>query len=488
MMASARVKPYNGESRWLLLLRLAAAWVCLLAFIPGLNPARLSGLMGKTASLFTTALSYPSMGSSFVRALDRGWITQHALTVLYIGALLTGLATAALGGAVCVSLGNLKMKRLSAAVAGFASAAGMGGIGIIASVYGDFAATSNPDRIEPMLPSGLWVYTASFAVMLLIAFLTRQGLPKTMHTDRYEMDDRNRLLLMILPFLVLVALFAYLPLWGWRIAFFDYRAGYAQTADNFVGFKWLRDLFSNPATQMDIVRVLKNTFAMSGIGIATSWMPIAFAVFLSEVRSVRTKRVIQTFTTIPNFISWVLVYSIAFAIFSTEGFFNSLLKMLGSSAAGENWLMGTSGVWLKMWAWGAWKGLGWGAIIYIAAITGIDPQLYEAATVDGAGRFQKMWHVTVPGLLPTYFVMLLLSIANILTNGMDQYFVFHNHMNHDSIQVLDLYVYQLGLGAMGSSGNMPLATLVGMLKSVISVSLLLGANRVSKWIRGDGIV
>ena len=131
-----------------------------------------------------------------------------------------------------------------------------------------------------------------------------------------------------------------------------------------------------------------------------------------------------------------------------------------------------------------WKGVGWSAIIYISGIAGIDQQLYEAATVDGAGRFQKMWHVTLPGLLPTFVVMLVMSIAGILSNGMDQYLVFSNALNKDTIEVLDLYVYNLGIG----NGSIPLSTVVGMTKSIISVILLFVANSISKLIRGNGVV
>jgi putative aldouronate transport system permease protein len=226
---------------------------------------------------------------------------------------------------------------------------------------------------------------------------------------------------------------------------------------------------------------------MSGLGIATSWLPMAFAILLNEIKNTRFRRFVQTFTTVPNFISWVLVYAIALAIFSTDGFINtaaSALGLLAEGATGTNYLMGSSHVWLKMLLWGTWKGIGWSAIIYIAGISGIDQQLYEAATVDGAGRFQKMWHVTLPGLIPTYCVMLLMSIANILSNGMDQYLVFENAQNQGYMQVLDLYVYELGIG----NGNIPLSTVIGMVKSVVSVILLFGANGISKAIRGESIV
>ena len=262
------------------------------------------------------------------------------------------------------------------------------------------------------------------------------------------------------------------------------KVGDALTADRFVGFKWFSYLFQNEATKRDVVRVLVNTLAMSGLGILTSWFPMAFAIFLAEIRSMRLRRFIQTLTTVPNFISWVLVYAVAFCIFSTDGFLSSVMVNAGVWSQGKNLLMGESHIWLKMLGWGVWKGLGWSAIMYIAAISAIDPQLYEAATVDGAGRFGKMWHITLPELIPTYMVLLLLSIAGILNNGMEQYLVFENATNTDPITVLDLYVYKLGIG----KGSIPLSTLIGMVKSLVSVALLFGANAISKAVRGSTIV
>ena len=223
---------------------------------------------------------------------------------------------------------------------------------------------------------------------------------------------------------------------------------------------------------------------MSGLGILTSWLPMAFAIFLCEIKNMKFRRVVQTLTTVPNFISWVLVYAIAFCIFSTDGFISSLMVNAGIWSEGVNMLMGGSHVWLQMLAWGLWKGIGWSGIIYIAAISGIDQQLYEAATVDGAGRFQRMWNITVPSLIPTFCVLLLMSIANILSNGMDQYLVFENSTNTNAIMVLDLYVYKLGIG----QGQIPLSTVIGMVKSLVSVTLLFGANGISKLIRGESIV
>ena len=134
--------------------------------------------------------------------------------------------------------------------------------------------------------------------------------------------------------------------------------------------------------------------------------------------------------------------------------------------------------------WGMWKGLGWGAIVYIAAISGIDQQLYEASKIDGAGRFQRMWYITVPGLMSTYLVLLLLTIAGALNNGLEQYLMFQNAATKEPVEVLDLFVYNIGI----DGGRIPLSTVIGMSKSLISIALLLFANKVSKLVRGEGII
>lgn len=305
---------------------------------------------------------------------------------------------------------------------------------------------------------------------------------------RFTIPVKYRLLLMLLPFVILITLFAYLPLAGWRFAFFNYRPGIPLKWSDFVGFDWFMTIVNTPARQAEIVRVVKNTLAMSGLGILTSWCPIAFAVLLSEIKNMRFRKVVQTLTTIPNFISWVLVYSFAFVLFSVDaGLVNRLLMDMGFITRGINFLLESDHIWLKMTAWGMWKGLGWGAIMYLAAIAGIDQELYEAARVDGAGRFRQMWNITIPGLLPTYFVLLMLSIANLINNGMDQYLVFRNAMNKDTIEVLDLYVYTLGFGS-GTTTGIPFATAVSMLKSIVSITLLFAANSLSKLLRGESII
>jgi putative aldouronate transport system permease protein len=300
----------------------------------------------------------------------------------------------------------------------------------------------------------------------------------------HKRKEGRVLFLLSIPFLITVFVFSYLPLAGWSYAFFDYRIGYNLLDCAFVGFKHFLAPFNNPILRQEIGRVLKNTLGMSFLWQLTSFLPMIFAIFLAEITSNKYRRLIQTITTLPNFVSWVLVFSLAYAMFAVDdGFVNRVLINLGVIKSDINFLASPDHIWVKMWLYGQWKGLGWSSIIYIAAITGIDQELYEAAVVDGANRFQKMRYITVPSLIPTFFVLLVLGIGNLLTNGFDQYFVFQNAMNRDNIEVLDLFVYNKGIG--GSSNNISYTTAVGILKSVISVSLFFAANTLSRFVRKE---
>jgi putative aldouronate transport system permease protein len=290
--------------------------------------------------------------------------------------------------------------------------------------------------------------------------------------------------LLILPFLILIFLFSYLPLVGWATAFYDYRPALGIAGSDFVGFQWFEMLVSSPTQLRQIGQVLTNTLAMSFLGFATSLLPVFFAMLLNEIRAPWFRNAVQTLTTLPNFISWVLVYMIAFSLFSTTGLVNSVLNDWGLITAPIKFLDTDEHVWLTMLLWSLWKGLGWGAIMYLAAITAIDPALYESARIDGANRYQIMRHITFPHLMPTYVVLLVLSIANMLNNGMEQYFVFQNAFNKEYIQVLDLYVYNIGI----TGNSLSMATALGMLKSLISVALLVSANAIAKRARGQSII
>ncbi len=293
-----------------------------------------------------------------------------------------------------------------------------------------------------------------------------------------------KLFLLVLPFIILVLLFSYYPLYGWMYAFYDYKPPKTLANCPFVGFKWFASLVSSETKIQQIVQVLKNTFAMSGLTLGTSWLPMIFAVFLNEIRGVKFRKFVQTVTTLPNFVSWVMVYSIAFSLFNSTGMLNSLLLKSGLIEQPILFLQSSSHVWFTQWLWRTWKNLGWAAIMYIAAISSIDDEMIQAARVDGATRMQIIWHITIPSLLPTYFVLLVLNVANFLNNGMEQYYVFQNAFNKEYIQVLDLYVYNMAMG----SGGYSVSVAISMLKSLVSVVLLVIVNGASKRIRGESIL
>lgn len=466
--------------------RIIALVLFILLFIPGANPARISEKISRNVSLFTSAFSYKTYIGNLENILIRGYLPYYVVRIAFAGSLFTCLGIIAIGAGSCMSVGNNKLKRIAHICLLAGSAVAFVSLFVILYAFNLISASPNVDRVSPREPGNILLYFVLLAVIFVCSLVSFVKTPSPEKDEKCKIEAPYQLFLMILPFLILVFLFSYLPLWGWRYAFFDYNAGDTLSMDKWVGLKWFKAPFENEATRNDIIRVLRNTLAMSGLGIAFSWLPMIFAIFLAEIKNSATRRIVQTLTTIPNFISWVLVYAIAFCIFGTEGFISSIMKSLGVWDKGKNMLMGDSHIWLKMWLWGTWKGLGWSAIMYIAAISGIDQQLYEAATVDGAGRFQKIWHITIPELFPTYVVLLILSVSNILSNGMDQYLVFKNPTNKDSIEVLDLYVYQLSFGQTSNS-QIPFSTVVSMFKSLVSVILLFITNKISKWVRGSSI-
>ena len=288
---------------------------------------------------------------------------------------------------------------------------------------------------------------------------------------------RLALTLLALPFVIHILTFAYVPLFGWIFAFYRYRPGIPLRNLTFVGLDNFRNIFifSN-----DIIRVLTNTLALAFLGILMSPLPVIVAILLNEIRLTKFKRTVQTITTIPNFISWVIVYSLAFTIFASGGLLNQFMLQMGFWERPYNILLDYNVVWRFQTALGIWKGLGWGAILYMAAISSIDEELIHAARVDGAGRFRCIWHITVPGVIPTYMVLMLLSISNLLSVGFEQYFVFSNPFVRPRIEVLDLYLFRIGIG----TGDFSFAIAAGILRSFVSIVLLFTANALSKFLRG----
>mgnify|MGYP004550287899 FL=1 len=291
-------------------------------------------------------------------------------------------------------------------------------------------------------------------------------------------------LLLAVPFLIYVFAFSYVPLVGWIYSVFDYKIGQKFLDFGsmvFVGLGNFQKLFTE---RSEVLRVLRNTLALSALGLLATPVPVVFAIMFNEIKNSKFKKIVQTATTLPNFISWIIVYGVAFAFFSVNGFVSVLMQKIGIQPPVMGILGDVDHTWVLQWILGIWKSFGWSAIIYIAAITGIDSELYDAAKVDGANKIQSILHITIPGIMPTYVVMFLLAVSNILSNGFDQYFMFYNPMVADKIEVLDYYVYKVGFYINDYSYSITL----GMLKSILGIILLFTANALSKKIRGESIV
>lgn len=305
---------------------------------------------------------------------------------------------------------------------------------------------------------------------------------KTNNTRKRKWNN-YKLFLFAFPMIIIVFIFSYLPLWGWSFAFFQYKPGKSLWNCDFVGWSNFENLFNNLVMRRNLLRVLKNTFGIQLLGYAFSPFPLLFAVFLSEMKSKKYQKFIQSVTTLPNFIGWVIIYSLVNSFFSNNGLVNTILLNLGIISEPFNLMTSGEHVWLRMVLIQQWKGLGWSAIVYFASIAGIDQEMYEAAMVDGASRLQRIRYISIPMLIPTYFVLLIMSIGNFLNSGVDQYLTFGNALNKDTIEVLDLYVYNLGIG----SGQISFSVAVGIMKSVVALVLFGMANYASKKIRGTSV-
>lgn len=304
--------------------------------------------------------------------------------------------------------------------------------------------------------------------------------PKLLNTHSKKWES-YKLFLYVLPCLIFIFIFKYLPLWGWSYAFFQYKPGRDLFKCAFVGLQNFTALFGNAIMRNNLLRVLRNTFGIQILNYLLMPVPMLFAIFLSEIKSTKFQKAVQTLTTLPHFISWVIMFSLATSLFGNSGVVNAVLKNFG--AEGINILTTDQHVWLIQSLLALWKSLGWSAIIYFAAITGLDQEVYEAAMVDGASRWQKIRYITIPLLIPTFFVLLIMGIGNFLNSGIDQFLAFGNAMNKEYIEVLDLYVYNLGIG----NGQISFSVAVGMMKSVVAVVLFALANFASKKVRGTSV-
>ena len=289
-----------------------------------------------------------------------------------------------------------------------------------------------------------------------------------------------RLLWMALPFVLLVFLFNYVPIFGWIYSVFDYVPGVPLFECDFVGAEYFKLMLRDE----NVLRTLKNTAIFAVISICLTPLPMIFAIMLNEIKNGPVRRFVQTFTTLPNFISWVIIFSLAFSLFSRDGLLTGLLCKIGIFEEGKSILSSNKSVYWFQTFLAQWKTLGWSSIIYLAAIAGIDQEQYEAARVDGAGYFKCALHITLPSLLETYVVLFILNVGNFLNTGYEQYMLFKNSVTAPNIEVLDLYVYRIGLENMDYSYGVA----ISIVKSVVSITLVVLANLIAKRVRGNTVI
>lgn len=290
--------------------------------------------------------------------------------------------------------------------------------------------------------------------------------------------------LIAVPFMIFVFAFSYVPLAGWVYSIFTYKMGMRYLDFSNIEFAGLSNFIKLINERDETLRVLRNTLVMSFLNILCTPLPVAFAILLNEIKNSKFRKIVQTTTTLPHFISWIVVYGISFAMFSMNGLVNTILARLGLPVSEIGILGNNDYTWIFQLCLGIWKSLGWSAVIYIAAIAGIDSELYDAVKIDGANTFGAIRHVTIPGIVPTFLVLLLLNVSNLLNNGFEQYFVFYNPLVSDKIEVLDYYVYKIGFLINDYSYSITL----GMLKTFVSITLLFSVNLISKKLRGDSLV
>ncbi|WP_339270409.1 ABC transporter permease subunit [Paenibacillus sp. FSL K6-1330] len=285
--------------------------------------------------------------------------------------------------------------------------------------------------------------------------------------------NQKQLIMMSVPLMLYIILFAYVPVWGWTMAFQDYKPARDFGQQTWVGLKHFKFLF----TDDNFLRVLRNTVGMSMINLVLGFVTaIILALLLNEIKKVFWKRTVQTISYLPHFLSWIIVTGIVATSLASDGIINDLLMKLQIIQEPILWLSEGKYFWGIVGSSHVWKEVGWNTIIYLAAIASIDPALYEAAEIDGASRYRKMLHVTLPGIKATIVILLIMSIGHILEAGFEVQYLLGNGLVVDWAETIDIFVLKYGI----AQGNYSMATAGGIFKTVVSVTMLLLANWTAK--------
>ncbi len=295
----------------------------------------------------------------------------------------------------------------------------------------------------------------------------------------YLRRDWELYVLLLLP-LAMVLTFKYASMFGLTIAFKDYKVARGFWGSDWVGLKVFQDIFAKP----DFGRAVRNTLLLNILDLLFSFtMPIILALLINEVKNLLFKRINQTLLYLPHFLSWVIIGAIAYQLLSEgSGMVNNVIEQLGGDRIpflqqDRNWLISYLAI-------GVWQSMGWGTIIYLAAMSGINPELYEAAIVDGAGRLRKMWNVTLPSIRMTIVTLLILSLGGVMGGSFERIMALQNKATTEFTTTIPVLVYRWGI----ESGNFSRATALGLFQSVIGLILVLTADRIAKKLGEDGLI
>lgn len=284
--------------------------------------------------------------------------------------------------------------------------------------------------------------------------------------------------LMLVPVIVYLLVFCYAPMYGVVIAFKDFKPRLGIMGSEWVGLKYFKEFVGS----VFFGRTLKNTLMLSGLNLLFGFCaPIVFAILLNEVRNLRFKKMVQTVTYLPHFITTVIIASLILIFTDSDGF---ITQIVNSITGHEGSLIGDKHMFRPIYVISdIWQSFGWGSIVYLAAIMGINPELYEAARIDGANKFKQIIHVTIPGMLPIIVIMFIMAVGGLMNVGWEKAFLLQSPVTYDTSDIISTFVYRKGFEDM----NYSYSAAVGLFNSMINLILLVGANKMSRRVNGSGL-
>lgn len=284
--------------------------------------------------------------------------------------------------------------------------------------------------------------------------------------------------LMLVPVIVYLLIFCYAPMYGVVIAFKDFEPRLGIMGSEWVGLKYFKEFVGS----VFFGRTLKNTLMLSGLNLLFGFCaPIVFAILLNEVRNLRFKKMVQTVTYLPHFITTVIIASLILIFTDSDGF---ITQIVNSITGHEGSLIGDKHMFRPIYVISdIWQSFGWGSIVYLAAIMGINPELYEAARIDGANKFKQIIHVTIPGMLPIIVIMFIMAVGGLMNVGWEKAFLLQSPVTYDTSDIISTFVYRKGFEDM----NYSYSAAVGLFNSMINLILLIGANKMSRRVNGSGL-